>query len=32
MTYCDGYQGPFGLVADGGSNLDELNEKLRKRS
>jgi SWI/SNF-related matrix-associated actin-dependent regulator 1 of chromatin subfamily A len=30
MTYCDGYQGPFGLVADGGSNLDELNEKLRK--
>lgn len=30
LTYCDGMQGPFGLVADGGSNLDELNEKLRK--
>ena len=29
-TYCDGYQGPFGFVADGGSNLDELNERLRK--
>jgi SNF2 family DNA or RNA helicase len=29
-TYCDGYEGDFGLVADGGSNLDELNEKLRK--
>lgn len=29
-TYCDGYQGSFGFVADGGSNLDELNEKLRK--
>lgn len=29
-TYCEGYQGPFGFVADGGSNLDELNEKLRK--
>lgn len=30
FTYCDGHQGPFGIVADGGSNLDELNEKLRK--
>jgi SWI/SNF-related matrix-associated actin-dependent regulator 1 of chromatin subfamily A len=28
--YCAGYQGDFGFVADGGSNEDELNEKLRK--
>ncbi len=28
-TYCDAYQGHFGLVTDGGSNLSELNEKLR---
>lgn len=27
--YCDAYQGAFGLVTDGGSNLSELNEKLR---
>ena len=30
FRYCDGYEGSFGLVADGGSNLDELNERLRK--
>lgn len=28
--YCDAYEGSFGLEADGGSNLEELNEKLRK--
>ncbi|USM11544.1 RNA polymerase-associated protein [Citromicrobium phage vB_CbaS-RXM] len=27
--YCDAYNGAFGLVTDGGSNLSELNEKLR---
>lgn len=27
--YCDAYQGAFGLVTDGGSNLTEFNEKLR---
>lgn len=31
LRYCDGYEGSFGLVADGGSNLDELNELLRRR-
>ncbi len=31
LNYCEGYEGPFGLVADGGSNLDELNELLRRR-
>lgn len=30
FQYCDGHQGSFGIVADGGSNLDELNERLRK--
>lgn len=29
--YCDGIEGPFGLEADGGSNLTELNELLRQR-
>lgn len=28
--YCDAFEGPFGLDASGGSNLEELNEKLRK--
>lgn len=31
MTYCDGIMTPFGLQATGGSNLDELNEKLRRK-
>lgn len=30
LTYCDGTEGSFGLVADGGSNLEELNDHLRK--
>lgn len=30
MTYCDGVMSPFGLQATGGSNLSELNEKLRR--
>lgn len=30
MDYCAGYEGSFGMVADGGSNLEELNEKLRR--
>lgn len=29
-TYCDAVDGMFGLEADGGSNLEELNERLRK--
>jgi SWI/SNF-related matrix-associated actin-dependent regulator 1 of chromatin subfamily A len=28
--YCDASEGMFGLEADGGSNLEELNERLRK--
>jgi SWI/SNF-related matrix-associated actin-dependent regulator 1 of chromatin subfamily A len=28
--YCDASEGYFGLEADGGSNLEELNERLRK--
>lgn len=30
FTYCDGVMTPFGLQATGGSNLTELNEKLRR--
>lgn len=30
FTYCDGVMTSFGLQATGGSNLSELNEKLRK--
>lgn len=30
MTYCDGTMTHFGLQATGGSNLSELNEKLRR--
>lgn len=30
MTYCDATMTPFGLQANGGSNLSELNEKLRR--
>jgi SWI/SNF-related matrix-associated actin-dependent regulator of chromatin subfamily A-like protein 1 len=28
--YCDAHMGHFGMVTDGGSNLTELNEKLRR--
>ncbi len=31
FKYCDAYEGHFGLVTDGGSNLTELNEKLRRK-
>jgi hypothetical protein len=30
FTYCDGVMSSFGLQATGGSNLSELNEKLRR--
>jgi SWI/SNF-related matrix-associated actin-dependent regulator 1 of chromatin subfamily A len=30
FQYCDASEGMFGLEADGGSNLEELNERLRK--
>lgn len=30
FQYCDASMTPFGLSADGGSNLEELNEKLRQ--
>lgn len=29
--YCDGVEGPFGLEADGGSNLSEFNELIRRK-
>lgn len=31
IRYCDAYETGFGLDTSGGSNLDELNEKLRKK-
>jgi SWI/SNF-related matrix-associated actin-dependent regulator 1 of chromatin subfamily A len=30
MEYCAGFENSFGLDASGGSNLDDLNERLRK--